>query len=80
MGHLKTILILAGGFWFFDHGVSVKKLLGSCIALGMSSVCPAFCTLTQCVVGCISYGYFKNEDLRDSNLSQPKERPSDAAK
>lgn len=59
VGHLKTILILAGGFWIFDHSVSIKTLTGSFIAL----------------VGCISYGFFKNKDL---GQGQPKARPTDA--
>ena len=66
MGHLKSILILAGGFWIFDLDASAKKLLGSFTALGTLNVCLAFRNLPRNVAGCVSYGFFKNEDLNNS--------------
>ena len=47
VGHLKTVIILGGGYFFFDHETSGKVFLGGFVAM----------------LGCIAYGVVKNRDL-----------------
>ena len=46
MGHLKTMVILAGGFLLFDEAMPPKKLAGVVLAMGGIVWCAAGWLLT----------------------------------
>jgi len=43
VGHLKTIIILSGGYLFFDHDTSMKVVAGGCVAMGTQRAVIPFC-------------------------------------
>ena len=64
MGHLKTVIILAGGFLLFEEPMPPKKLAG--IVLGMSGI-----IWYACLIHCLGphvfvQGIFERPGLKHS--------------
>lgn len=61
VGHIKTIIILSGGYFFFDHESSAKVAIGGVVALGTFSscliqgVCSHYFRLTQWDASAMAY-------------------------
>ena len=50
MGHLKTVLVLGGGFLFFDTDANIENMAGVGVAF----------------LGCVLYAYLKDREMKRS--------------